>query len=159
MMTRVLRASAVFAAALFASVTWAQTATVDHLSQADILAKAQQIAPQAADTGIATIKLSEYPGHYTMIALRTKSGVAEIHEEFADFLFVVRGKATLVTGGTVPDSKTVSPGELRGASVQGGSNISLAVGDVVHIPAKVPHQLLLAGHGEFVYFVIKVKEQ
>ncbi len=158
-MNRILRISAIAAVTLFATAASAQSPTVDHLTQADLLAKAQQIARQAAETGLATAKLSEYPNHFTMITLRNKSGIAELHEQYADVFLVLRGKATLVTGGTVPDAKTVSPGEIRGPAVAGGASISLAKGDVVHIPAKVPHQLLLPARSEFVYFVIKVKEQ
>jgi len=141
MMKTILQTAAIVAVTLLASAAGAQSPTVDHLTQADLLAKAQQIAPQATETGLATVKLADYPNHFTMITLRNKSG-----------------KATLVTGGTVPEAKTVSPGEIRGAAVQGGTQTSLTKGDVVHIPAKVPHQLLLPAHSEFVYFVIKVKE-
>jgi quercetin dioxygenase-like cupin family protein len=58
----------------------------------------------------------------------------------------------------VVDAKTTAPGEIKGSSVQGGSPEQLKEGDVVHIPAGVPHQLLLPDGGSFVYFVIKVKE-
>jgi hypothetical protein len=34
----------------------------------------------------------------------------------------------------------------------------MAAGDVVHIPAKVAHQLLVEIGKQFTYFVIKVKE-
>jgi len=158
MMKTILQTAAIVAVTLLASAAGAQSPTVDHLTQADLLAKAQQIAPQATETGLATVKLADYPNHFTMITLRNKSGIAEVHEQYADVFLVLRGKATLVTGGTVPEAKTVSPGEIRGAAVQGGTQTSLTKGDVVHIPAKVPHQLLLPAHSEFVYFVIKVKE-
>jgi mannose-6-phosphate isomerase-like protein (cupin superfamily) len=114
---------------------------------------------QASQAGSASVKLNEYPNHFTMIALRKKSGGAEIHQDYADFFYVLRGKATLVTGGTVVDQKTVSPGEIKGSSVRDGTATALQKGDIVHIPATVPHQLLLPARGEFVYFVIKVKEQ
>ena len=40
---------------------------------------------------------------------------------------------------------------------RGASGRSLPQGDIVRIPPKVPHQLLLDGSPEFTYFVIKVK--
>jgi mannose-6-phosphate isomerase-like protein (cupin superfamily) len=112
---------------------------VDHLTQAQLIGKIQELTAKAqGPTGNASIKLAEYPNHFTMIALRNKSGGAEIHQNFADVFYVVQGSAALVTGGTVPDGKPSGPGE---------------------IPAGVPHQILL-GQGEtFVYFVIKVKEK
>lgn len=157
--TRARLAGAALAAAVLTSMAPAQSATVDHLTQSELLSKALALEEQASPGGSASAKLAEYPRHFTMIALRKKSGGAEIHEKFADFFFVVRGKATLVTGGTVADAQTVSPGEIKGTKVQGGLRTSLQEGDVVHIPAGVPHQLLLPDHGELVYFVIKVQEQ
>jgi len=137
----------------------AQTSKVDHLTKEQIREKAQALEAQArTQDGSASTKLSEYPNHYTMVALRHKNGGAEIHEYFADFFIVVEGHATLLTGGSIPDSKTTAPGEIKGASVQGGVPEELKEGDVVHIPAGVPHQLLLPEGGSFVYFVIKVKE-
>jgi len=137
----------------------AQTAIVDHLTQVDLLQKAQELEQKASQNGSASVKLNEYPNHFTMVALRKKSGGAEIHKNYSDFFFVVRGKATLLTGGTVVDERTASPGEINGSAIHDGTSTALEKGDVVHIPANVPHQLVLPAHGEFVYFVIKVKEQ
>ncbi len=137
----------------------AQTVTVDHWTQSQLIEKAQQLEQKAADGGSASAKLTEYPNHFTMIALRKKSGSAEIHEKYADFLFVLKGKATLVTGGTVIDPQASGPGESGGTSLSGGTRTLLAEGDVAHIPANVPHQLLLPKHSEFIYFVIKVQEK
>ena len=40
----------------------------------------------------------------------------------------------------------------------GGEEKTLEEGDIVHIPAHVPHQLLLTSK-EFTYFVLKVQGQ
>jgi mannose-6-phosphate isomerase-like protein (cupin superfamily) len=158
-MKTIAASAALLVAAMAPCIASAQSPTVDHLTQVDLLQKAQQLDQQASQSGSASVKLEEYPNHYTMVALRKKSGGAEVHQNYADFFFVVRGKATLLTGGTVVDQKTASPGEIRGSAVRDGRATALQKGDVVHIPANVPHQLVLPAHGEFVYFVIKVKEQ
>ena len=138
----------------------AQVLTVDHLTQRQLIEKAKELDAQAhGPDGAASSKLSEYPNHFTMIALRSKNGGAEIHENYADFFFVVRGSAKLLTGGSVQDGKTVNPGEIRGKAVLNGAETTLNQGDIVHIPATVPHQLLLPEGGTFLYFVIKVKEK
>ena len=125
-----------------------------------MIEQAQQLSAKAqGPSGAASAKLNEYPNHYTMIALRHKDGGAEIHENFADFFLVVQGSATLVTGGTVEDGKEVSPGEIRGTFVRNGTSMTLNPGDVVHIPATVPHQMLVPEGSTFIYFVIKVKEK
>jgi mannose-6-phosphate isomerase-like protein (cupin superfamily) len=138
----------------------AQTLTVDHLTQSQLIEKAQELNAKAqGPEGAASTKLSEYPNSFTMIALRGKNGGAEIHENYADFFFVVRGSAKLLTGGTVQDGKSLTHGEIRGKSVLNGIETPLNQGDIVHIPATVPHQLLLPQGGTFLYFVIKVKEK
>ena len=138
----------------------AQTLAVDHFTQTQLIEKARELNAKAQGSeGAASSKLNEYPNHFTMIALRGKDGGAEIHENYADFFFVVRGSAKLLSGGTVADGKTVSPGEIRGKSVLNGVATTLHQGDIVHIPATVPHQLLLPETKSFLYFVIKVKEK
>jgi mannose-6-phosphate isomerase-like protein (cupin superfamily) len=138
----------------------AQTPTVDHLTQSQLIEKAQELNAKAqGPEGAASSKLNEYPNSFTMISLRRKSGGAEVHENYADFFWVVRGSARLLTGGTVQDGKTDSPGEIRGKSVLNGVETALNQGDIVHIPAAVPHQLVLPEGGTFVYFVVKVKEK
>jgi mannose-6-phosphate isomerase-like protein (cupin superfamily) len=138
----------------------AQTLTVDHLTQSQLIEKARELNAKAqGPEGAASNQLNEYPNSFTMIALRSKNGGAEVHENYADFFLVVQGSAKLLTGGTVQDGKTVSPGEIRGKSVLNAVETALKQGDIVHIPATVPHQLLLPEGGTFLYFVIKVKEK
>jgi mannose-6-phosphate isomerase-like protein (cupin superfamily) len=138
----------------------AQTLTVDHLTQSQLIEKAQELNAKAqGPEGAASSKLNEYPNSFTMISLRRKTGGAEVHENYADFFLVVRGSAVLLTGGTVQGGKTDSPGEIRGKSVLNGVETTLNQGDVVHTPAAVPHQLILPEGGTFVYFVVKVKEK
>jgi mannose-6-phosphate isomerase-like protein (cupin superfamily) len=155
-----LKLASLVLAASVAPFAAAQTITVDHLTQSQLVEKAKELNAKAqGPEGVASSKLNEYPNHFTMIALRSKNGGAEIHENYADFFFVVRGRAKLLTGGTVQDAKTVDPGEIRGKSVLNGVETSLNQGDIVHIPAAVPHQLLLPEGETFLYFVIKVKEK
>jgi mannose-6-phosphate isomerase-like protein (cupin superfamily) len=136
----------------------AQAAPADHYTTADLTSQMDKLKTQAAATGSASEMLQQYPNHFTMLAYRTKDGGAEIHQQNADSFSVVRGKAVLLTEGSIPDVKEESPGELRGAAVVGGKKTALGTGDVVHIPAGTPHQLLVSAGDEFLYFVIKVKE-
>ena len=103
-----------------------------------------------------TVPLEE--AHGRVLAFRNKSGKAELHEKFADFYVVVGGEATLVSGGHIVNSATTAPGEVRGDSVQGGTETKLKKGDIVHIPANIPHQLVLPKGATFQYFIVKVQE-
>lgn len=64
---------------------------------------------------------------------------AEVHEKEADLFYVIDGSATLVTGGTVVDGRLTGPGQIRGSKVDGGVRHHLGKGDVMWVPAGVPH--------------------
>jgi quercetin dioxygenase-like cupin family protein len=55
------------------------------------------------------------------------------------------------------NAETTAPHEKRNGTIQGGSRQKLGTGDVVRIPAGVPHQVVLDGAKEFTYLVVKVK--
>ena len=93
-----------------------------------------------------------------MVAHREGSGLAELHDKDADIMVLSRGEVTMVYGGTIVDGKTTAPGETRGPSITGGTEVKLGPGDVLHIPAKVPHQMKLAPGAKVTYFVTKVVE-
>jgi len=71
-------------------------------------------------------------------------------------IHVLHGKATFVTGGTVIDPKPTTPGEIRGRSIANGQTRQLEPGDVIVVPAGVPHQFA-AIEGTFQYYVVKVR--
>lgn len=70
---------------------------------------------------------------------RESAGQAEVHVRDTDVIHVLEGAATLVTGGRVVDGRDVAPDEIRGRSIEGGTERALAAGDVVVIPSGVPH--------------------
>ena len=74
----------------------------------------------------------------------------------ADVFIVAGGKAALVVGGSVVEGKTTAPGEIPGRSISGGDKKNLSAGDIVHIPARVPHQLLIDSGSQFNYVIVKV---
>ena len=102
--------------------------------------------------------LPRYGNHYLMLAQREATGSSEVHEHEADIFVIQGGAATIITGGKVVDPKTTTAGEIRGSSITGGERHILATGDIIHIPAGVPHQLII-DKAPFNYFVIKVTGQ
>ena len=124
-----------------------------------MLAMAQELKPRAqSEGGAASLRLAEFPRHYTEIAFRCASGVGEWHQHWADTFFILEGSARLVTGGELVDAREVGPGEKRGRAITGESRQQLITGAVVHIPAGVAHQMIL-NEGEMItYFVVKIKE-
>ncbi len=130
----------------------------DHWSRAELMERAKHLRELAAEKGSASEKLETYRHHFTMLAFRNRTGGGEVHANYADVFFIVDGHATLVTGGEVVDPKTTGPGETLGESVKGGSRQELQAGDVVHIPAGMPHQMILAQGDTVTYFVVKAEE-
>jgi mannose-6-phosphate isomerase-like protein (cupin superfamily) len=131
----------------------------DHVSNALLLERAKHLRElAAAGDGSASETLATYPHHHTMLAFRSTSGGGELHEHYADLFYILDGKATLLTGGKVDAPQTTGPGEIRGSGVSGGHEQALKAGDVVHIPAGMPHQMLVAAGATVTYFVVKVQE-
>jgi uncharacterized protein GlcG (DUF336 family) len=87
---------------------------------------------------------------------RVQPGEAEYHERVVDVMHVVRGSATVVTGGEMVDPREVAAGELRARALEGGIRHALAEGDVLAIPNGVPHQFVDVSD-PFLYFVVKVE--
>jgi len=131
----------------------------DHWSAAILLERAAYLGKLAKHgDGSASETLKEYPRHCAMLLFRGRDGGAEIHENFADLFFVLEGRATLVTGGTVAGAHSIAPGETRGSSVEGGARQPLRAGDVAHVPAGVPHQMLVQGEMTVTCLVMKIQE-
>ncbi len=132
-------------------------APADHLTRAQLLQQAAAL--NTAATGSASTKLATYPHHFTMVALRQRNGQAERHDRYADLLVVLKGHATILTGGTISDLHETAPGEFLGSAIVGGTSAILGPGDIFHIPAGLPHQILLAPHSHFAYYVVKIEEK
>ena len=72
---------------------------------------------------------------------------------------MLAGKATLVTGGScAPERAPSPPGETRGVSIEGGTLKACGQGDMAHVPAGTPHQMLLKGDNTITCLVMKVQE-
>jgi mannose-6-phosphate isomerase-like protein (cupin superfamily) len=123
---------------------------------ADLKAYAATLAPKVDAHHVASQALADFGTHNVMIAHREGSGEAEWHDNAADFMVVQSGACSLILGGTIVGGHSTGPGETRGASIEGGQTYPLAPGDIVNIPAKTPHQMILPPGGQVTYFVVKV---
>ena len=124
----------------------------------DILAKGKALGQKLDAQKVASEVIATEGNRTFMVAHREGSGVAEWHEKQADVMMIAAGEVTMIYGGTVVNGKTTAPGEIRGPSIKGGTEVKLGAGDVLHIPAKVAHQMILAPGAQVTYFVTKVTE-
>ncbi len=70
---------------------------------------------------------------------RDKAGQVEVHDKETDVIYMVDGEATFVTGGTAVGLKTTRPGQSVGSDIKGGETHKLTKGDVIVVPAGIPH--------------------
>lgn len=99
--------------------------------------------------------LVEDDGYKVHASRRAEAGKVEVHARDTDIIYVLEGSATLVTGGTVVDGKTVEPDEIRGAAIRGGNSREIKKGDLIIVPNGVPHWFQKVP-GPLNYYVVKV---
>jgi mannose-6-phosphate isomerase-like protein (cupin superfamily) len=96
-------------------------------------------------------------GTYQYLQIRRgRSGVPEVHDRWTDVTMVQAGRATLLSGGRVSGSHVESPGEQRGGTIAGGTSRPVGPGDLMIIPAGIPHQYLIAPGDSLRYLTAKV---
>ena len=103
--------------------------------------------------------LADFGDHRVRFLYRNADGFPEQHDTIVDLVFVQSGEGVLQLGGTMIDKKaTGSPGEYAGSRLDGGSRHPLAAGDVIHIPAAVPHAFLVTKGQHLTYVLVKFPE-
>ena len=134
------------------------TTTPEELNMDELAERGKALLEKArAGSGSAGITLGHFAGHYTMLTARTASGGAELHGHWSDFLIVVDGEGTEMTGGTIVDRKDGPNGEVKGKTLEGATPHVLHKGDIMHIPAGTPHQAIEAPGQTITIYVIKVR--
>ena len=91
-----------------------------------------------------------------MTARREKAGQVELHTRDTDIIYVVAGSATFVIGGKIVQPKHTAPDELRATNMEGGTVRHISKGDVLIIPAGVPHWFKEVP-SPVLYYVVKVR--
>ena len=127
-----------------------------HLTSHQMRGYETTLAPKINPQKVATDRLADWGNHLLMVAHRQGSGESELHEAHVDLFIVQSGEATLVVGGKIVDGRTAAPGEIRGRAIEGGEKKKLGPGDIVHIPARTAHQLLLEPGRQFTYAICKI---
>jgi cupin len=104
-----------------------------------------------------------------MTSVRSNLGpsTVEVHTKVTDLIYIVKGSATIVTGGklsgVIEEAKNPTTGkpypkdEIRARSIIGGESRHLATGDVIVIPNGVPH-LFSNIEEPFWYHLVKIRQ-
>ena len=108
-----------------------------------------QNAAQEAGRGIKKVELlsGAWDGPYAVasVVIDNVRPDAEVHEHAADVWHVLKGSGKFILGGKLENVKEVRAGEFTASSIRGGIEYEVTDGDVVDIPAGVPHQIDAAG--------------
>jgi mannose-6-phosphate isomerase-like protein (cupin superfamily) len=149
--------------ALFiASAAWLAAADPAGFAQwkgAELKSYKKKLAAKVDAKKIASQPLGSYGNHSLSVIHREGSGEAELHETQGDIFMVESGEATLIVGGTVVEPKTTQPNEVRGPSIKDGMSKQIGPGDIVHIAAKTPHQLMVPAGKQITYAIVKVNAE
>lgn len=86
---------------------------------------------------------------------RDVAGQVEVHDRQIDVIYITEGGATFVTGGTMTGGRVSGPGQQLGIGITGGETRKLVKGDVIVVPAGIPHWFKEVGP-PVSYFVVKV---
>jgi mannose-6-phosphate isomerase-like protein (cupin superfamily) len=139
-----------------------------YVSAADIQANLNG-APNSATNPLPNIRVVDAGGYNVAVGVihrpQTPPGVVAVHYKVTEIYHVTDGGATLVTGGAMVNAKerpadAISvkledgPG-ASGTSIQGGVTRKIKAGDVVVIPAGVPHWFSQID-GSITYVVVRV---
>jgi mannose-6-phosphate isomerase-like protein (cupin superfamily) len=119
-----------------------------HRSAGELRAAVAQtkdgLAVSALPTGAATV----------VMVRRDRTGEVELHMGQNDVFVAHDGHAVVIIGDKVTGNREVSPGEWRGGTLSGAQRHPMAAGDVLWIPAGLPHQVVPAAGG-FNYVAFK----
>lgn len=135
-----------------ASGTGAPKATFVFAKQ--IASAGNEIAGSSGNLKAATF--DDVPAYSTGLARRTAAGKADVHTSWTDVWWVVKGGGVLITGGLLVNSHQTAPGEFRGTRISAGEEHHIAAGDLVVIPAGIPHWIRAIDGDEILYLDPKV---
>lgn len=93
-------------------------------------------------------------GRQVLMIRRDETGDAEVHTQLDDTLMIERGTAKFRVGGTITGNHQIGPNEWRGGTITGWREYTVSAGDLLLIPAGVPHQAVVTS-GTVLYLAIK----
>ena len=120
-----------------------------------VSAKALAAAVASATADPFVKEIAADPSATTLVIRREKTGEVEVHTVLNDIFVVESGHATVLVGGEVKGTHELKPTEWRGGEILGGERHEVAAGDLLLIPAGVPHQCILKPGDSIVYLTIK----
>jgi len=115
-------------------------------SGADVQAQLRQmLAEMKPDQGFMWRPLVRAGATVAAIEIWKKPGRPAVHPAEAEYAIVLEGAGTLISGGVMADPKAKNASLVEGSRIEGGATRPLGPGDVILIPAGVPHWFGITG--------------
>jgi mannose-6-phosphate isomerase-like protein (cupin superfamily) len=90
-----------------------------------------------------------------MLIRRATSSEVELHTRWDDLVIVRSGAGVVEFGKRVPGIARRAPGEWRGGTITNPVRLEIAAGDIVRIPAAVPHLFRVVGAQPLEFILVK----
>lgn len=124
--------------------------------QDELATRDTALATRIGPDGSARETLADYGNHRFRYLRRDSDGRPEQHNRIIDVVIVHSGEGTLLVGGEMTEpTGNADTGEYLGTAIVGGERHLLGAGDVVHIPAGIPHSFLVPEGGHLTYVLVK----
>jgi quercetin dioxygenase-like cupin family protein len=122
---------------------------------ADLEQRNADLATRIRPDGSARETLADYgaggSSHRIRFLRRDRDGWPEQHEDIIDVVFIQSGKGTVHVGGEM-----IGESNVPGTTINGGQHHPVAAGDVLHVPARVPHAYLANRDDHITYVLLRV---
>jgi len=100
--------------------------------------------------------LADYGDHRLRLLYRDADGFPELHDKIVDVVMIHSGEGELMIGGAMSGKKgSAETGEYMGTSLTGGQLYPLKAGDILHIPAGIPHSFHVVAGKHITYVLLK----
>ena len=141
---------------LGSAVLPAQSSSFGHWSARELHDRELALATHVAADHSSRETLADYGDHRFRLLYRDADGVPEQHDQIVDVVIVQSGEGELQLGGTMVGKRAGGgAGEYLGTRLEGGERRPLRAGDILHIPATIPHSFLVPAGQHITYVLVK----
>jgi len=120
---------------------------------AELEQRSDQLGTTIGADGSSRETLADYVtpagSHRFRFIRRDRDGLPEQHDNIEDYVYVQSGQGTILVGGQMLGRT----GDL-GTEINGGTRYTVAAGDVLRIPAGIPHAYLVGDEGGHITYVL-----
>jgi len=126
----------------------------DILTNEGLSGVAADFVSRRKTTGETVLMSSDEKTFYIFVH-RTESSRPEVHARWDDLVIVKSGTGAIEMGDSLVGSELRAAGERIGGKFHRSYQIVVHAGDMVRIPAVVPHAIIVSGREPLDYLVIK----